>query len=83
MNIIIDYGFPNKVRDVNDNFTPGKILRNKKTVYIKFSIPLLATFNIALFKSEFFYHLPAGIVSYYFFDFHTHSPILLYNFNLF
>lgn len=45
MNILINYDYINSVKNVNEKLTPFKIIRNNKSKYIKFNLPLFLAVN--------------------------------------
>ena len=69
MKLIINYDFFNAVRDVNEGFTPFKIIRNKKNKWIKCNIPILTFLYYLGLGNNFLKHLPSGLCLYYTLEF--------------
>ena len=66
MNIIINYDFFNAVKDENEGFTPFKVIRNCKTRWVKFNLPLLTAAELLTFRENFLKYMPEAIMIQFF-----------------
>lgn len=48
MKILINYDFLNAVKNVNENYTPFKVIRNSKEEWMKFNLPIFTGFNLII-----------------------------------
>lgn len=62
MNIIVNYDFFDAVKDVNEGFTPFKIIRNCKVKFIKYNLPLLTLAEYITFHEDFLKYLPGATI---------------------
>ena len=69
MKIVINYDFFNAIRDVNEDFSIYKIIRNNKTKWIKCDIPVMSTLYYIGWRDNFFKYFPIGICTYYILEF--------------
>ncbi len=66
MNLMINYDFFNAIKDVNENLTPNKIVRNNISKWLKFNIPLLTSLEYVIAKEDFLKYLPSAIAIHFF-----------------
>ena len=48
MKILINYDFLNDVKNVNENYTPFKVIRNSKEEWMKYNLPIFTGFNLII-----------------------------------
>lgn len=58
MKILINYDFFNAIRDVNEAFTPFKVIRNNKKRWVLFNIPALTWLEYIAVRDQIFRYLP-------------------------
>ena len=52
MKILINFDFMNAVKNVNEGITPFKVIRNNKTVWAKFNLPIYTAINLLATKGD-------------------------------
>ena len=61
MKILINYDFINAIKNVNENYSPFKVIRNNKAQWVKFNLPMLAAIEYIAFREEFFKYFPSAV----------------------
>ena len=51
MKLVINYDFFNAIKDVNEGFTPMKIVRNNKKVLVIYSFPIWFILDYSAFRN--------------------------------
>ena len=51
MKLVINYDFFNAIKDVNEGFTPMKIVRNNKKVLVTYSFPIWFILDYSVFRN--------------------------------
>lgn len=52
MNILINYDYMNAVKNVNEPFTPFKIIRNNKAKFAKYHLPIYLTLDLLIVGTD-------------------------------
>ena len=52
MKILINFDFMNAVKNVNEGITPFKVIRNNKSVWAKFNLPIYTAINLLATKGD-------------------------------
>ena len=76
MNLVINYDFFNAIKDVNEGFTPMKVVRNNIGSWFKFNLPMITTLEYAIARENFFRYMPQAIAVHLFLIFNT--ELILY-----
>ena len=58
MNLKINYDFFNAICDINEDFTPFKVIRNNKKRWVLVNIPLLTSLEYLAVKDKILRYLP-------------------------
>lgn len=66
MNLVIDYDFFNAIKDVNEELTLNKIIRNNMNKWLKFNIPLLTSLEYVIAKEKFLNYMPSALAIHFF-----------------
>ncbi len=61
MNLVINYDFFNAIKDVNENFTAFKIIRNNQKQWVRFNIPIVAGIEYLFLREDFISDLPSAL----------------------
>ena len=65
MNLLLDFDVVNAIKDINEGYTPMKIIRNEGKYIALLGMPSLFALNYLVFGSDVFKEFPAAVVRYF------------------